>query len=105
MASTVWKGYIAFGLISIPVRLFTAARDERVSFNQLHKDCNTRIKQHLFCPTCDRTVERSEIVKGYATGKDSYVLVEDEEIKKIAPTSSETMEIVQFVHLEEIDPL
>ena len=105
MASTVWKGYVGFGLISIPVRLFAAARDERVSFNQLHRECNTRIKQQIFCPTCDRTVERSELAKGYATGKDTYVLVEEDEIKKIAPTSSETMEIVQFVHLDEIDPL
>src|ERR687885_461413 len=65
MAATVWKGYITFGLISIPVRLFAAARNERVSFHQLHQVCNTRIKQHLYCPTCDRDVERSEIVRGY----------------------------------------
>src|SRR2546423_501546 len=105
MASTVWKGYIAFGLISIPVRLFAAARDERVSFNQIHRECNTRIRQQVFCPTCDRNVERSEIAKGYATAKDQYVLIDDEDLKKIAPPSSETMEIVQFVKLSEIDPL
>lgn len=105
MASTVWKGYIAFGLISIPVRLFAAARDERVSFNQIHRECNTRIRQQLFCPTCDRVVERSEIAKGYAAAKDRYVLIDDEDLKKIAPPSSETMEIVQFVKLAEIDPI
>jgi len=105
MASTVWKGYITFGLISVPVRLFTAARSERVSFNQLHKDCNTRIKQQLYCPTCERTVERSEIVKGHEYGKDQYVLVDDKEIKKVTPPSADGMEILEFVKLEEVDPL
>ncbi|HYZ86885.1 MAG TPA: Ku protein [Bryobacteraceae bacterium] len=105
MASTVWKGYIAFGLVSIPVRLFAAARDERVSFNQIHEPCSSRIKQQLYCPTCDRTVERSEIKRGYPIAKEEYVLVEDEEIKKIAPASSETMEIKQFVKMDEIDPI
>ncbi|MGH9629600.1 MAG: Ku protein [Bryobacteraceae bacterium] len=105
MASTVWKGYISFGLISIPVRLHAAARSERISFNQLHEKCNSRIKQQLYCPSCERTVERSEIVKGYPVEKDTYVVVEDEEIKKIAPESSETMEILEFVKLDEVDPL
>jgi DNA end-binding protein Ku len=105
MASTVWKGYIAFGLVSIPIRLFAAARDERVSFNQIHEVCQTRIKQQLFCPTCERTVERSEIKRGYAIAKDEYVLIEDEEVKKIAPASSETMEIRQFVKMTDIDPI
>ena len=105
MASTIWKGYISFGLISIPVRLFAAARTDRISFNQIHEPCNSRIKQQIFCPTCDRTVERSELVKGYEIEKDTYVVVEDEEIKKIAPTSQETMEIIEFVKLNEVDPL
>ena len=105
MASTIWKGYITFGLISIPVRLFAAARTDRISFNQIHEPCNSRIKQQIFCPTCDRTVERSELVKGYEIEKDSYVIVQDEEIKKIAPPSQETMEIIEFVKLDEVDPL
>jgi len=105
MASTIWKGYITFGLISIPVRLFAAARTERVSFNQIHEPCHSRIKQQVFCPSCDRTVERSELVKGYEVEKDQYVIVEDEEIKKIAPESQETMEIQEFVKLQEVDPL
>ena len=105
MAATVWKGYITFGLISVPVRLFTAARSERVSFNQLHKTCHTRIRQQLYCPTCDGTVDRSEIVKGYPYVKDQYVLVEDAEIKKVQPKSAEGMEILEFVKLDEVDPL
>lgn len=105
MASTVWKGYLAFGMISVPVRLHVAARDERVSFNQIHKECHSRIKQHIYCPSCDRAVERSELIKGYEYAKDRYILVEDQELDKIAPPSSQTMEILQFVKLEEVDPL
>jgi len=105
MASTVWKGHLTFGLISIPLGLYSAARSERVSFNQLHKECHSRLRQPLFCPTCNRTVERAEIVKGYEYEKDQYVLVEDEELQKIAPASARTMEILEFVKLAEVDPL
>ncbi len=105
MAATVWKGYLTFGLISVPIRLFAAARREHVSFNMLHNVCNTRIKQQLYCPTCERVVERNEIVKGYEVSKDSYVVVEPEELEKIAPPSERNMDIVQFVKLEEVDPI
>ena len=105
MAATTWKGYITFGLISVPVRLFTAARSERVSFNQLHKECHTRVRQQLYCPTCDTNVERSDLVKGYQDGKDQYILVEEAEIKKVQPVSAAGMEILEFVRLEEVDPL
>ncbi|MBV9155459.1 MAG: Ku protein [Acidobacteriaceae bacterium] len=105
MASTVWKGYITFGLITIPVRLFAAARTERVSFHQIHQVCGTRIKQQIYCPHCERVVERSELVKGYEAEKDRYVIVNDEEIKSIAPASSDNMEILEFVRAEGIDPI
>ena len=105
MASTVWKGYLSFGLISVPIRLHVAARSERVGFNQIHKDCNSRIRQKLYCPSCDRVVERAELIKGYEYEKGQYVLVEEEEIKKIMPASGSTMEILEFVRLDEVDPL
>ena len=105
MASTVWKGHVTFGLISIPVRLFSAARGERISFNQLHSVCHSRVKQPLFCPTCNRMVERSEIVKGYEYEKDQYVLFDEEELDKIEPESARSMEILEFVKVHEIDPL
>ncbi len=105
MASTVWKGYITFGLISIPVRLFAAARSERISFNQIHEKCGSRIKQQIFCPTCERVVERNELVKGYEVEKNHYIFVEDEEIKKIAPPSGDTMEILEFVKADQVDPI
>jgi DNA end-binding protein Ku len=105
MANSVWKGHITFGLISIPVRLFAAARTERISMNQLHKVCQTRVRQPLFCPTCNRQVERSEIMKGYEYEKDQYVLFDEDELDKIEPPSATTMEILEFVKLEEVDPL
>ncbi|MFZ0629895.1 MAG: Ku protein [Acidobacteriaceae bacterium] len=105
MASTVWKGYISFGLISVPIRLFVAAREEHISFNQIHSVCGTRIRQQIFCPHCERVVERSEIAKGYPVDKDNYVLVTNEELRALEAQSSETMEIVQFVKLPDVDPL
>lgn len=105
MATPVWKGHVTFGLITIPVRLYAAARSERVSFNQLHKQCHTRLKQPLFCPTCNRNVERSEVEKGFEHEKDQYVLFGEDELEKIAPPSASAMEILEFVNLAEIDPL
>lgn len=105
MASTVWKGHLTFGLISIPIRLFVAARTERVSFHQLHKVCQTRVRQPLFCPTCKRMVDRSEIVKGYEYEKDQYVLFSDEELERVEPESANTIAILQFVETGEVDPL
>ena len=105
MATSVWKGYLTFGLISIPIRLFSAARSERVSLNQLHSVCKTRIRMPLFCPHCERQVERSEIVKGYEYEKDQYVLFSEDELDKIEPQSARSMEILEFVKVDEIDPL
>jgi len=105
MASTVWKGYISFGLISVPIRLFVAAREQHVSFNQIHKECGSRVKQQLFCPHCERVVERSEIAKGYPVDKDTYVQVTEDELKTLEAESSESMDILQFVKLDDVDPI
>lgn len=105
MASSAWKGFITFGLISIPVKLYAAARTYRVELHQLHKTCKTRLRQPLFCPTCNRIVDRSEVVKGYEYAEGKYVLIDPEEIKKIAPHSARAMEILAFVKESEIDPL
>lgn len=105
MAAATWKGFLSFGLISIPIRLSPAARTERISFNQLHSVCHTRIKMPLFCPTCNRMVERSEIEKGYEYEKDQYLLFSEAELEEAEPESARTMEILEFVKVEEIDPL
>ncbi len=105
MAATVWSGYLTFGLISMPVRLFSGARPERISFHMLHRDDLTRVKQQLVCPAEERPVERNEIVKGYEFRKGEYVVIEPEEIKKIEPKTAKAMEILEFVKQEEIDPV
>src|SRR5260370_1344980 len=105
MATTVWKGHLTFGLIAMPVRMFAAARGERISFNQLHKECHSRLKQPLFCPVCNRNVERSELVKGYEYEKDQDVHFNEEELDNIEPSSARVMEILEFVKLDEMDPL
>src|SRR3984893_14868582 len=105
MATSVWKGYLTFGLISIPIRLFSAARTERISLNQLHNASTTRILMPLYCPHCERQVPRNEIVKGYEYEKDQYVLFNEDELDKIEPQSARSMEILEFVKIDEIDPL
>ena len=104
MAAT-WKGSLSFGLVSIPIQLSPAARTERISFNQIHKICHSRLKQPLFCPTCNRNVERNEIEKGYEYEKDQYLLFNEDELDKIEPESARVMEILEFVKVDEIDPL
>ena len=105
MAASVWSGYLTFGLISMPVRLFSGARSSGISFHMLHRDDLQRIKQQLYCPADNRVVERSEIVKGYEYRKDEYVVVEPDEIKKIEPKTAKTMEILEFVKSSEVDPV
>ncbi len=105
MASSVWSGYLTFGLISMPVRLFSGARSSGISFNMLHRDDLSRLKQQYVCLADGKVVERSEIVKGYEYRKDEYVVVDPEEIKKIEPKTAKTMEILEFVKSSEVDPV
>lgn len=105
MAASTWKGNLTFGLVSIPLRLYTAARTRRIELHQLHKPCGTRLRRPLFCPSCNRIVERDEVVKGYEYEKGQYLVVEDQEIKKLLPESGGAMEIQEFVPLAEIDPI
>src|SRR5437763_14765209 len=105
MPASVWTGYLTFGLISMPVRLFSGARGSRISFHMLHRDDKARIKQQLVCSEEDRVVERNEIVKGYEYRKGEYVIIEPNEIKKIEPKTAKAMEILEFVKAEEVDPV
>jgi DNA end-binding protein Ku len=105
MASSVWTGYLTFGLISMPVRLFSGARGSRVSFHMLHRPDHVRVKQQLICPADEQVIDRSEIVKGYEYRKDEYVIIEPEEIKKIEPKTAKAMEILEFVKADEVDPI
>jgi DNA end-binding protein Ku len=103
--ASAWRGFVSFGLISFPVRMYPAARSSRIALHQLHSVCHTRLRQPLFCPTCNRMVDRSEVVKGYENEDGKYVLIEKEELEKITPDSGRAMEILAFVKMAEIDPI
>ena len=105
MPASVWTGYLTFGLISMPVRLFSGARGEHVSFHMLHRKDLSRVKQQLWCPVDEEVIERSDTVKGYEYRKGEYVVVEPEEIKKIEPKTAKAMEILEFVPTDEVDPV
>ncbi len=105
MATTIWRGHLTFGLVSLPVKLYTAARSENISFNQLHKTDHSRVKQVLYCQAEDRPIERSEIVKGYEYEKGRYVVIDDEDIRKVAPKTAKVMEILEFVKAADVDPV
>ena len=96
---------ISFGLVSIPIRMYTAASAGGVSFNQLHPKCGGRVKQQLICPTCNEVVERSTLSKGYEFAKDQYVQFTDEELKALEGEASRMIDIAEFVPLVQVDPI
>jgi DNA end-binding protein Ku len=105
MAASTWKGFITFGLISVPIRLFAAARYSHIRFHEVHRKCGNRVHQQLYCPYDEEVVPRDEIVMGYETGDGKMVIVDPQELKALAPQSSTEMEISQFVKLDEVDPI
>lgn len=102
---SIGSGTLSFGLVSIPVKMYTAASSANVSFNLLHEKCGGRIKQQMMCPTCNVTVERSNLVRGYEFAKDQYVRFTDEELKSVEGEASEIIDIAEFVPLEQVDPI
>lgn len=105
MASTVWKGHLTFGLISVPVRLSVAARPKRVSFNMVNPKTMSRVKQQLVDATSGEAVSRKELAKGAELEDGSYVLITEEDIAKVTPKTSKTMEVLEFVKLDDVDPV
>jgi DNA end-binding protein Ku len=105
MATSAWKGYISFGLITVPVRLYPAARESHVAFHEIHRECGTRIHHQLYCPYDERVVSRDEVAMGFEIAKEKYVLVDKAEMKKLQPKSSGAMEIIEFVKLSDVDPI
>ena len=106
MPRAIATGQIAFGLVSIPVKLFSAAESsEKISFNMLHKDCGSRVQQQLFCSKEERTIDRTDVVKGYEFSKGQYVLFNDEELKMLEEKSTQQIDITEFVKSDQIDPI
>ncbi len=100
------KGNISFGLVSIPVKLFSATRARSVSFNLLHQKDGSRIQQKIYCPVDDAIIDRSELVRGFEIEKGRYVTFTDDELKKLeAATDDPSIEITEFLPLSEVDPI
>ena len=102
-ARAVLSGTISFGLVSIPVKFFTAASSEQVSFNMLHKKCGGRLKMQFICPTDNEVVERSDTVKGYEYSKGQYVQFTEEELKALETERGGSIEITEFVPVASVD--
>src|SRR5687768_9736991 len=101
-----WKGFLKVSLVNIAVKVFPATESAAsISFNQLHGECQSRIQQKRWCPTCEREVSNAELVKGYEFEKGRYVIVEDEDIQKVRVESTRVINLVQFADDTEIDPI
>jgi DNA end-binding protein Ku len=105
MPRTMWRGAISFGLVSIPIRVFPATEEKTLHFNQLHDKDGGRIKYKRVCSVCGEEVPFEHIVKGYEIEKDHYVMLEDEDFDAVPVESSRAIDILEFVDLEEIDPI
>jgi DNA end-binding protein Ku len=105
MPRAIWSGAISFGLVSIPVKLYTAKNPKSVRFNQLDGRDNQRIKQKRVNAQTGEEVPYDAIVKGYEVMKDTYVVITDEELESLSPKASRTIDIVEFVEEDEIDPV
>ncbi len=105
MPRPLWKGAISFGMVSIPVKLYTATEEKDVRFNMLHAEDMSRIRQKRFCAEEDVEVDNEDIVKGYEISKDHYVVMEEEDFEKVPVNTTHTIDIDAFVSLDEIDPV
>ena len=105
MARAIWRGVISFGMVSIPVRLFTATESKDIRFRQLHEETRQPVKQLRWSPELDREVGYDELLKGYEYAKDQYVIVDDEDFEKLPVPSKHTIALTAFVANEEIDPI
>src|SRR2546422_37898 len=101
----IWSGSITFGLVSVPVQVHSALTHNEITFHLLHKKCQSRIKQQMYCPTCERTVDRSELVKGYEYAKDQYVIMEEGDFEKLEVVATRNIDVMAFVNLKDVDPI
>lgn len=101
----IWKGAISFGLVNIPIKLYTATESKDIKFRFLHKECKSPIRYQRFCPVCNEEVGNNELVKGYEYESGHFVVMEDEDFEKIPLESVKAIEIIDFVDLSEIDPI
>lgn len=99
------KSVITFGMVAIPIGMYTATQDNDIRFNQLHKEDNSRIRYMKTCAHCNKEIKSGDIVKGYEYDKDKYVVVTDEELEKIKTEKEKSIQILHFAELEQISPV
>lgn len=102
---SLWNGSISFGLVNIPIKLYTATSSDDIKFNYLHRVCNTPIKYKKTCPHCHTEVGEEEMVRGYEFQRGQYVIMEDSDLEAIAPEKTRSIDILDFVKLRDIDPV
>jgi DNA end-binding protein Ku len=105
MPRPIWNGSISFGLVNVPVKLFSAVSQQDVRFHQLHESDGGRIKQRRVCSVDGAEVPYEEVVKGYEIGPDRYVVIEPDELAVLDPKTTQTIDIEEFVDLDQIDPI
>lgn len=105
MARSLWTGHITFGLVNIPIQLFTVIREQRVRFHLLTEDGSCRLRQKLFCPESGKEYDFSQTAKGYELAPGQYVILDKEELEKVEPEKGRSIDIVDFVDLKSIDPI
>lgn len=101
----IWRGYVSFGLVTIPVKMYTATQERDVHFRLLHRECQTPIRNQRYCPRCGKVIDWADVVRGYEVAKGKFVTVTEEEIEQIPIDTSGNVRIAGFVGLQEIDPI
>lgn len=103
---TMWKGSVSFGLVNIPIKMFTATEDKDLKFRYLHKECHTPLKYQKMCPTCNKEVSEAEIVRGYEYETGHFIIIDEKDILALkSEIDDKNIEILDFVNLSEIDPI
>lgn len=103
---TMWKGTISFGLVNIPIKLHAATENKDIKLRQLHKECHSPVEYKKRCPVCDKEIETDEIVKAYEYAKNKFVVLDEEDLQSLKKEQEDkAVEIIDFVKLEEIDPI
>ncbi len=105
MPRAMWKGAVSFGMVTIPVKLYTATEEKDVAFNLLHKKDGVRIKQQRYCPEDDAVIEWNDVARGYEIAPDQYVIMQPEDFDNVPVDTTHTIEITDFVPSEQIDPI
>ena len=102
---TIWKGAVSFGLVSIPVKLFPATEHKDVKFRYLHRSCQAPLQYKKICVACGKEVPQEEIVRGYEYEKGRFVIINEEDLERVPDEQTKTIDIMDFVALQEIDPV